>query len=108
MSHALICYDCGLPRHKMAQPVQAKLTKDRKVSKTVTYLAGSVITIGWRCVKCIRKHVVGGTHSPAEEGKGWRRRLHEFIEEMKKRQTLAKTVKNTGPVVIRQQGLRGA
>jgi hypothetical protein len=79
----LICHTCHRPRNRMAERVQVKATMPIKVSKKFTYTVGSLITIGWRCIKCARKARAGG-NKPAEMGNGWRRRFNLVIENLSK------------------------
>lgn len=95
---ALICYECNLPRNKMAKPVQMTLTEERRVSKDIVYPIGAIITIGHICIKCARKAFAGG-NGKSQHGQGWRSRFASLIESIKKSKKTQQTpISKSNPV----------
>lgn len=85
MAAELFCIECHQLRNKFrATPVMGK---DGEIA-------------GWQCQKCEQKSWVG---SPGKDRAGWRERLREFFESIKKDLAAQKNI----PQVVRTPEKRG-
>lgn len=78
LSASILCFDCGRCTARVAEEVTRTDPKRNN---------GEPFCVGWRCIKCTRKKLAGGSHLPIEhrvKGQGWRRRFDDFMTSVRK------------------------